>query len=210
VSIRSLLFVAAVLLVGCDSAPEPTAGVPDVSAVALSCWSVDDGECGRALAAAAGLLPAGHQPIVTASVVAFGCDFQPCGVGLRRGGSVSIEFANGGGLHAWSIAAARDGSLSLGDHSTGLPQPFFPQSQRIARGESAFGIGHCGLSSPIDVDGSFWDPVGRVDSNAPEAIGDSRGTFRLLDADHATYRADTGFTVALRRHAGAKNFQGCA
>ena len=29
-----------------------------------------------------------------------------------------------------------------------------------------FGLGHCGLLSPVDVDGSFWDPI---DGTPPSA-----------------------------------------
>ena len=206
--IRRLL-IAIVLAVGACGSPEPTESLSPADSIAVACWSVDPAECDLALAGAIGLLPADHPPIVAASVVAFGCDFEPCEAGLRRGGSASIEFANGGGLLGWSVDVAPDGSLIFGNHSTGLPEAYEPQSARLAVPVVEFSLAHCGLSSPIDVDGSFWDPVGPVDSNAIEAINSSDGTFSLVGLNNAQFRSRTGFAVSLRRHVGAKNFFGC-
>jgi len=208
--IRRLLLVLALAVAACGSpAPSESHELSGLDAVALACWSVDATECDRALSEAAGLLPADHPPIAVASVVAFGCDSEPCEVGLRRGGSVSIEFADGAGLLGWSVEVAPDGSLRFADHTSGLPDPYLPESLRLAAPVVEFSLGHCGLSSPIDVDGSFWDPVGPVDSNAPDAINSSQGTFSLIGPNDAQFRSRMGFVVNLRRHEGAKNFFGC-
>jgi hypothetical protein len=68
---------------------------------------------------------------------------------------------------------------------------------------------HCGLQSPIDIDGSFWD--------APDVQGDpvafdgQSGVFVLVDADHAMFTTrDGSLTVALVRHDGPKRFPYCA
>jgi hypothetical protein len=208
--IRRLLFVLALIVAACASpTPNESQEPSGVESVALACWSVEPGECDRALTEAAGLLPDDHPPVVAASVVAFGCDAEPCDVGLRRGGSVSIEFENGGGLHGWLVSVLADGSLVFGDHNTGMPEPYLPQSPRMTAPVVDFSLGHCGLSSPIDIDGSFWNPVGPVDSDAPDAINSSDGRFSLVGPNDAQFRSRTGFAFSLRRHQGEKNFSGC-
>jgi hypothetical protein len=210
--IQRSLVILALAVAGCGAStetetPQATASGGDI---ALACWSIDDKECRGALAEASELLGPDHPPIVAASVGAFGCDALPCAIGLARGGSVSIELANGSGLHAWAVWTGPDGSLTFGDRTTGLPEPFRPESPRLTQPVVEFSLGHCGLGSPIDVDGSYWDPVGPVDSNAPDAINSSSGTFSLLSPVDAQFRSRTGFTVNLRRHDGAKNLFGCA
>ena len=79
-----------------------------------------------------------------------------------------------------------------------------------------FSLGHCGLFSPIDVDGSFWDPVeGRTASGAPldldgdpEMINATAGFFVII-GDEARFRTETGTVLELRRHPGEKEFPGC-
>ena len=213
---RSLLLAVALAITACGE-PVSTQAVedsglgrtPDDPGLALACWDVDEDQCRQAFTEVIRILPADGPPIVAASVVAFGCDNLPCAKGLGRGGAVSVEYANGGGLHAWPVSAAEDGSLTFGDHSTGLPEAFLPESPRMAQRVIDFSFGHCGLSSPIDVDGSFWDPIGQVDSDAPDAINSSIGTFSLVGPADAVFTSRTGFTVHLRRHQGARNLQGC-
>ncbi len=67
---------------------------------------------------------------------------------------------------------------------------------------------HCGINSPIDLDGSFWDAVGI----APDSVDfDGRqGTFRLASHDSAQFIGSDGRTLDLVRHAGAKEFRLCA
>ena len=79
-----------------------------------------------------------------------------------------------------------------------------------------FSLGHCGLFSPIDVDGSFWDPVeGRTATGArldldgdPEMIKATAGFFVVI-GDEARFRTETGTVLELRRHDGQKEFPGC-
>ena len=209
--IRRFLLVLALAVAACGSpAPSESQALSEPGDLALACWGIDAAECERALVQASGFLPPDHLPIVAASVQAWGCDEEPCAeVGLRRGGFLSIHYANGGGLEAWTVGTAPDGSLVLDDHASGLPDPFVPESGRVALPAVDFSLGHCGLGSPIDVDGSFWDPVGPVDSNAPDAINSSQGTFSLIGPNDAQFRSRTGFVVNLRRHEGAKDFFGC-
>lgn len=79
-----------------------------------------------------------------------------------------------------------------------------------------FSLGHCGLFSPIDVDGSFWDPVeGRTPSGAPldldgdpEMINATAGFFVVID-DEARFRTESGTVLELQRHDAEKEFPGC-
>jgi hypothetical protein len=67
---------------------------------------------------------------------------------------------------------------------------------------------HCGISSPIDVDGSFWDPV-NVPAD-PVQFDGSPGTFRLDTRTTATFTDTNGAILKLVRHVGPKEFGGCA
>jgi hypothetical protein len=67
---------------------------------------------------------------------------------------------------------------------------------------------HCGINSPIDVDGSFWDAVG-VPLTSVDFDGQT-GTFRLIAPTEATFTASDGKDLRLVRHSGAKEFRLCA
>ena len=66
---------------------------------------------------------------------------------------------------------------------------------------------HCGIASPIDVDGSFWDaaipPADRTEFDM------QTGTFTLLSTTEATFTAADGRVLRLVRHAGPKAFGFC-
>lgn len=72
----------------------------------------------------------------------------------------------------------------------------------------AYDTPHCGIYSPIDVDGSFWDAVGVP----PDSVdfGGLPGTFRLATPTEATFTASDGRVLHLVRHTGAKEFGFCA
>jgi hypothetical protein len=68
---------------------------------------------------------------------------------------------------------------------------------------------HCGIHSPIDVDGSFWDAVD-IDPDSVEFDGQP-GIFRLVSHDAAEFTGSSGASVLhLVRHVGAKAFGMCA
>jgi len=79
-----------------------------------------------------------------------------------------------------------------------------------------FSLGHCGLSSPIDVDGSFWDPVDGLDAGGArldlegdsEMINATAGFFVVI-GDEARFRTESGSVLTLERHDGQKEFPGC-
>ena len=78
-----------------------------------------------------------------------------------------------------------------------------------------FSLGHCGLHSPVDVDGSFWDPIDGVTPTGEaldvatddEMINATPGVFVVIE-DGARFRTETG-SVVFARHDGEKEFPGC-
>jgi len=74
--------------------------------------------------------------------------------------------------------------------------------------EYTYDMPHCGINSPIDVDGSFWDAVG-VPPTSVEFDGQP-GTFRLVSTTEANFTASNGQVLRLVRRAGAKEFRLCA
>lgn len=82
----------------------------------------------------------------------------------------------------------------------------------------AFTLGHCGLLSPIDLDGSLWRPVGgAMPDGSPiasdEAIGElinaTDGTFEIVAEDAAHFETATGTLLRLERAEGALDYPLC-
>jgi hypothetical protein len=71
----------------------------------------------------------------------------------------------------------------------------------------SFSLGHCGLGSPFDLDGSLWDPVAGHDGSggpltadhAGELINQTAGTATLLSSDVAEFRTPLGAIITLVR-----------
>ncbi len=84
-----------------------------------------------------------------------------------------------------------------------------PRSRPSPRARARSASDHCGLWSGIDAGGSWWDPVGPVDGDHPDAINAADGTLTVLDPDHATFTSRGGLTVQLQRHEGAKYLPLC-
>lgn len=109
----------------------------------------------------------------------------------------------------------------LGEYA-GVPGPkggtvLEPASRSVTDGQSyEFSLGHCGLASPVDIDGSFWNATeGRREDGAPmnldadpEAINATPGVIALV-GDEARFRTQSGGVIRFERHAGAKEFPGC-
>lgn len=79
-----------------------------------------------------------------------------------------------------------------------------------------FSLGHCGLHSPVDLDGSFWDPIDGVSAgnrpldleNDSEMINATAGVVVVI-GDEARFRTESGAIVRFARHEGEKEFPGC-
>lgn len=80
----------------------------------------------------------------------------------------------------------------------------------------SFSLGHCGLFSPIDVDGSFWDALDGTTENGAaldletnsEMINATGGVIVVI-GDELRFRTESGSVVRFERHAGEKEFPGC-
>lgn len=96
-------------------------------------------------------------------------------------------------------------------------------SERITRpaGEYPLDLGHCGLTSPIDFDGSLWEPIGMAneaggpltEAQQSDLINSARGmaTFpdRATDPDRLVLRTDSGLLLLLARRLGPLEYPGC-
>ena len=79
-----------------------------------------------------------------------------------------------------------------------------------------FSLGHCGLHSPVDVDGSFWDAIDGVGPTGQpldlesdsEMINATAGVIVVI-GDEARFRTETGSVIRFARHEGDKEFPGC-
>lgn len=79
-----------------------------------------------------------------------------------------------------------------------------------------FSLGHCGLQSPIDLDGSFWDAVDGIGpTGAPldlasdgEMINATSGIVVVI-GDEARFRTESGSVIRLARHAGDTEVPPC-
>ena len=71
----------------------------------------------------------------------------------------------------------------------------------------AYDMPHCGLGSPIDVDGSFWDAA--VLPADPVQFDGLPGGFLLTSPTEASFTALDGSVLRLVRHTGAKEFLFC-
>lgn len=82
-----------------------------------------------------------------------------------------------------------------------------------------YDLGHCGLYSPVDLDGSLWEPVGGVDRqggpiDTDAEIGDlingTTGEVMLVTAERLDWRAtSSGVVVVFRRLPGARDYPIC-
>jgi hypothetical protein len=125
------------------------------------------------------------------------------------------------GFEDVSMTDARELPVSLGSRD-GEPGPnggtvFEPLSDAIEEGAPyRFSLGHCGLNSPIDVDGSFWNAIEGVTATGAELdlatngemINATSGILVVI-GDEARFRTGSGSVVRLERHQGRKEFPGC-
>ena len=149
----------------------------------------------------------------TAEVGPFGCPNEagcPNTLAFRPAGQVVFERSNGEPVLISLSAAADDGTIatSPGDFF-GLAVAPSSMAGQLATDPIPYSLGHCGLLSGVDVDGSWWDPVGFVDIDHPDAINAANGTFAPSDPNHATFTSDGGFSVNVVRRVGEKYLPGC-
>lgn len=132
-----------------------------------------------------------------------------------------------------SAAAGPSGS-STPDPFAGIPvlraDLLLPQGDFTVRPESVRGLamrtvvpydlGHCGLYSPVDLDGSLWEPVAGTDGEGgpidqDEEIGQlingTPGQAMLVTTDRLDWRSTQGtpVVVVFRRIPGERSYPGC-
>jgi hypothetical protein len=198
---------------GATAAPSdlPAGPPPGPAAYAdapTGCLGLDAASCDAVKAAAADLV--GDREVIYVEVGPFGCPIElPCPTTLeaRPAGEIVIETADG--APPISAAVRWDGTTV---EVTGQ-QPFHvvvpAASEPAVTGSVPFTLGHCGLLSGIDLDGSWWDPVGFVDNDHPDAINAAHATVTAIDDDHAALRTAGGLAVQLVRRTGPKALRPC-
>jgi hypothetical protein len=204
-----LAVVAAACSQGASASPDASAA--EGPGIPVACLGLEQPDCAHAFDAAAATL-APDVEVVYAEVGPFGCPNEPgCPSSLtgRPSGQVVFERAVGE-LVAVNVIAAADGTIttSPGEWLTVAVPPTSTAGQ-LGGGPMPYSLGHCGLMSGVDLDGSWWDPVGFVNVDHPDAINAANGTFTPHDPNHATFVSDGGFEVSLVRRVGQKHLPMC-
>jgi hypothetical protein len=109
---------------------------------------------------------------------------------------------------------------------SGIPRPGTPAAiiqPRTQRGgiepgvAQPFELGHCGLVSPIDFDGSLWNPIAGedgaggplTDEHEGELINATRVALTLIEPDVIRLETPRGAVLTLVRHSGARLYSLC-
>ena len=108
-----------------------------------------------------------------------------------------------------TVDATADGFKATDAGEAGLMELDPSSAPASGSGPVPFALDHCGIGSPIDFDGSFWDPAGWIDLDAVAAGNASDGALVLTSRDTAHFSTGTGFELDLVRHPGSKYFPGC-
>lgn len=191
------------------TAPEPTPVVGALGNAPVACLGLGESDCRGVAGQVATLIGAADPRIRYVQIGPFGCaDGAGCPTTLdaRPEGDVLIETA--GGVLGFHVKAT-GGSLDVRaqeafviDLAPSSRPPLAPLPQPLT-------LGHCGLWSGVDVGGSWWDPVGVIDSDHGDAINASEGTFTPVGIDRATFTSRNGFVVQLVRRDGMKALPLC-
>jgi hypothetical protein len=116
--------------------------------------------------------------------------------------------------------------LPLPPHVDGIPRP--GDASAVLRPQSPAGIvrvgvtvnfilGHCGLGSPIDLDGALWDPIAGdngfggplTEQQMGELVNSTTVALTLLDPNRAAFVTPRGAVLTLDRHAGPRMYLLC-
>ncbi len=97
---------------------------------------------------------------------------------------------------------------------TALVEPHSPAGElREGDTRATFQLGHCGLSSPIDIDGSLWDPISSygllTGEHKGELINSTPTSVFLDDPDTLVMRTPAGALIVLQRHHGPRRYFLC-
>lgn len=117
--------------------------------------------------------------------------------------------------------------LPLPAELAGIPQagetsveigPQSPDAELELGLERDFVLGHCGLASPVDLDGSLWDPIGGDngvggelnDPQRTELINATRTVIVLISDDRLEMLTPLGALITFARHDGPRAYLLCA
>lgn len=199
------LLILAGVLAACG-ATSPSTEPPTGSRVPAACIGLEVAQCELVLAALADELPGATPTYVAISERL--CD-GPC-PGSERGlwlGQVMVEFSDG--RKPATILIEVDGdAVAWNPIESGLVE-VTPRSARLTGPTTELTLGHCGLSSGIDVDGAFWDPIGMIDAGDPALINTAAARFTLASPERAVLVTEAGTVLRLARHTGPKHLPGC-
>ena len=177
---------------------------------AVGCSGVRLDQCQLVADVALGALT-GHPPVTSIVVGPPPCAAAPCPESLAPGDRLDVTIQFVGAVPTLvTVAATADGFRAVDAGEAGLIE-LSPSSGPASGGLDArpFALGHCGVGSPIDFDGSFWDPAGWIDVKAG-AFDALDGTLVLTTPNTAHFSTAAGFELDLVRHPGPKSFASCA
>jgi hypothetical protein len=200
---RILLIAAPLAIVLACASPSPTS--PPAASVPVGCLGLAEADSQRVGLQALERLGTDPSSVSYVIVGPMGC-FEPCESGTVRGG-LTIEFVDGRQPAGFQFEMGPQG-LALRAMEAARTR-VEPSSGRVLNNVLELTLGHCGLDSGIDVDGSFWDPVGVIDNSHTDAINAVPATFTRTSPNTAILRTDGGLEVTLVRHRGPKTLPGC-
>jgi hypothetical protein len=222
--------VAAVVLIAiaCQSAPpssptpiptssvaateSPGKGSPGTAELARGCWGIREPDCGRTVGAAFDALAEFEShPYGYATVRFTDCPESGCQDALTLGWPIHVLLEpTDRSAMIEAVVRSEGGSLVAEVNET---RAFFGVEARS--GPAPLGepfrleLGHCGISSGIDADGSFWDPIGQIDPQNPDTINAAPGTMLITTDTTATFQT-ARLHLELVRHHGLKYLPACA
>ena len=172
----------------------------------------------RAMTPAPRPSPQAGLALALAALVAAGCAATPIPTPTPTASPVLSASAVPGtpaDLFAGALPLPPDLLLPQGDFSVSAEsEPGMPIGTPIA-----YDLGHCGLYSPVDLDGSLWDPVagvdregGPIDTDAEVGalINGTKGEAILVARERLDWRAGReGVVVVFGRIDGTRDYPGC-
>lgn len=190
-------------------APGPAAYVDAPTA----CVGLEAAPCAEVKEAVGALVPTGAE-VVYVEIGPFGCaapapDETACPPTLeaRTSGFATVEIVGAEPILV-AVTAGAEGIEATREQPFTVSLP--PTSAKAAVGRVPYELGHCGLGSGIDLDGSWWDPVGFVDYDHPDAINAARSIVTSTGPDSATLETVGGLVVQLVRRTGPKALPLCS
>lgn len=195
----------ALALAACGPPPSPAPASPAGPAVA--CVDLDESQCRVVLDGLGAHLQSGGTAAHVVISQRF-CD-GPC-PGAETGtwlSHVFVQFVDarepaffattvdGGGMH-WEVIPTFTVHLAA-------------RSPRLVRSSTTISLKICGLGGPIDVDGSFWDPVGVIAASILDDVDRTSVTFTLTSIGRAELSFGGTTLMRLVRHAGPIDVTPC-